>query len=179
MNVRERVGAVASALAVCALASTAPASAHHSSAEAYDSSKSVEAQGTITRVLFKNPHSFVFLESTDPQGQKVEWQVELGAFSSMTRAGWTKEMLAPRMVVKVAGHRALTASPTRGSPSRTGARSVRRGPLSTRLDGSDRLARELRTWGVDTRVTVHLGLSHNPHASYRRSRHARGRQCCR
>jgi len=102
MNVRTRLGAVASALAIGVLA-VAPVSAHHSSAEAYDSSKSVEAQGTITRVLFKNPHSFVFLESTDAQGQKVEWQVELGAFSSMTRSGWTKEMLAPGMVVKVTG----------------------------------------------------------------------------
>jgi len=100
MNVRQRLGAVATVLVIGALA---PVSAHHSSAEAYDSSKSVEAQGTITRVLFKNPHSFVFLESTDAQGQKVEWQVELGAFSSMTRSGWTKEMLAPGMVVKVTG----------------------------------------------------------------------------
>ena len=52
MNMRQRLGAIASGLAVCALTSTVPASAHHSSAEAYDSSKSVEAQGTITRVLF-------------------------------------------------------------------------------------------------------------------------------
>jgi hypothetical protein len=85
------------------LLTAVPVVAHHSSAEAYDSSKTVEAQGTITKVLFKNPHSFVFLESTDAQGQKLEWQVELGAASSMTRSGWTKDMLVPGMVVKVAG----------------------------------------------------------------------------
>ena len=103
MNSRRWRAVAASGLAAWALTSHVPLAAHHSSAEAYDSTKSVEAQGTITKVLFKNPHSFVFVESTDPQGQKVEWQIELGAISSMTRAGWTKEMLAPGMVVKVAG----------------------------------------------------------------------------
>lgn len=102
MKHRRWLEALAAGLAAVLLA-WVPLGAHHSSAEAYDASKSVEAQGTITRVLLKNPHSFVFLEATDVQGQKVEWQVELGAFSSMTRSGWTKEMLAPGMVVKVAG----------------------------------------------------------------------------
>lgn len=102
MNVRRWIVA-ASGMTAGLLLTAVPVVAHHSSAEAYDSSKTVEAQGTITKVLFKNPHSFVFLESTDAQGQKLEWQVELGAASSMTRSGWTKDMLVPGMVVKVAG----------------------------------------------------------------------------
>jgi hypothetical protein len=102
MRLRHWIGAMVG-LSVWMSASAGSVVAHHSSAEAYDATKSVEAQGTITKVLLKNPHSFVFIESTDAQGQKIEWQIELGAVASMTRAGWTKEMLAPGMVVKVAG----------------------------------------------------------------------------
>ena len=102
MNVR-RIGAAAAVVAIGLLVKVAPVAAHHSAAEAYDSTKKVEAQGTITRVLLKNPHSWVFMEATDENGQKIEWQVEMGAWSGMVQQGWTKEMLAPGTVVKAAG----------------------------------------------------------------------------
>ena len=102
MKVR-RIAAGASVLAIGLLIRVAPVAAHHSAAEAYDANKKVETQGTITRLLLKNPHSWVFLESTDEKGQKVEWQVEMGAWSGMVGQGWTREMLATGTVVKVTG----------------------------------------------------------------------------
>jgi hypothetical protein len=85
------------------LVTAAPASAHHSSAAAYDSTKTTEIQGTITKVLLKNPHTFVFVEAADEKGQKVVWAVEMGASSNLFTAGWTKDMLVPGTVVKVSG----------------------------------------------------------------------------
>ncbi len=93
----------ASMMAVGLLTTAAPVAAHHSAAAAYDSSRKAEVQGTVTKVILKNPHSFVFLEGTDEKGQKVEWVVELTASSQMFVQGWTKDMLLPGMVVKVAG----------------------------------------------------------------------------
>lgn len=106
-------GIVAAALAV--LVSAGPVAAHHSAAAAYDESKKVEAQGTVTRVLLKNPHSWVFMESTDEKGQKIEWQIEMAAAASL---GWTPATLPVGTVVKVVG------SPSRapGSHGMTGAR---------------------------------------------------------
>ena len=74
---------VAFGLAVACLLSVTPVGAHHSAAAAYDETKRVEAQGTVTRVLVRNPHSWVFLESTDSKGQKIEWQIEMGGAPSM------------------------------------------------------------------------------------------------
>ena len=85
-----------------ALLWTAPAIAHHSSAPFYDSTKRVEAQGAVTKFLFKNPHSFLYFEA-DEAGSKVEWQVELGAAAGLARAGWTPETLKPGTVIKVNG----------------------------------------------------------------------------
>jgi hypothetical protein len=80
-----------------------PAIAHHASAPFYDETKTVEVQGTVTRFLVRNPHSFLYFEATDEKGQKVEWQVELGAASSLSRTGWTPDTLKPGMVIKVTG----------------------------------------------------------------------------
>ena len=91
----------ASVLAVAFLLTVTPVVAHHSAAAAYDETKRVEAQGTVTRVLVRNPHSWVFLESADDKGQKIEWQIEMGGVPSMA---WTKDGLPVGAVVKVAGH---------------------------------------------------------------------------
>jgi hypothetical protein len=79
-----------------------PAIAHHSSAPFYDATKRVEAQGAVTRFLFKNPHSFLYFEETTPQG-KVEWQVEMGTAASLSRTGWTPETLKAGTMIKVSG----------------------------------------------------------------------------
>ena len=88
-------------LAAAGFAIAAPAAAHHSAAAAYDETKRVEAQGTVTKILVKNPHSWVFLESTDDKGQKIEWQIEMGGVPSMA---WAKDGLPIGAPVKVAGH---------------------------------------------------------------------------
>ena len=80
-----------------------PAGAHHSSTPFYDATKSAEAQGTVTRFLFKNPHSFLYFEATDAKGQKAEWQIELGPAASLTRTGWTPETLKPGTLIKAVG----------------------------------------------------------------------------
>ena len=89
---------VASVLAVGFLVTVTPIVAHHSAAVAYDDSKRVEAQGTVTRVLVRNPHSWVFLESADDKGQKIEWQIEMGGAPS---TAWAKDALPIGSVVKI------------------------------------------------------------------------------
>jgi hypothetical protein len=100
MTVALRLAAGGALIAALVLTST-PLVAHHSAAAAYDETKKVEAQGAVTKVLVRNPHSWVFLESTDDKGQKIEWQIEMGGAPSMA---WAKDGLPVGAVVKVAGH---------------------------------------------------------------------------
>ena len=100
MTVGARIS-VASALAVTFLVSVTPVVAHHSAAAAYDETKRVEAQGTVTKILVRNPHSWVFLASADDKGQKIEWQIEMGGVPSMA---WTKDALPIGTAVKVVGN---------------------------------------------------------------------------
>jgi hypothetical protein len=105
---------VASVLAVGFLVLVTPVVAHHSAAAAYDESKRVEAQGTVTRVLVRNPHSWVFLESADDKGLKIEWAIEMGGVSA---TAWAKDALPIGMAVKVVGN----PSRAQGSHGMTGA----------------------------------------------------------
>lgn len=122
MTVRIWPAVAAMAVAAALLMHTSPLWAHHSAAAAYDESRRVETQGTVTRVLLKNPHSWVFLEATDEKGQKVEWQIEMAAAASI---GWTPTTLPIGTVVKVGGH----PSRAPGSHGMTAAK-------FTRLDGT-------------------------------------------
>ena len=81
--------------------------------------------GPVTKFLFKNPHSFLYFEAADDKGQKVEWQVELGAAASLTRTGWTPETLKPGH-----GHQG------RGQPSRAEGSHGMCCAKITRADGS-------------------------------------------
>ncbi len=83
------VAVVVGGLAVTML----PAGAHHSSAPFYDPTKSVEAIGVVERFVFRNPHSFLFINGEDEDGEVVAWEVELGAAVSMRRRGWSPETI--------------------------------------------------------------------------------------
>jgi hypothetical protein len=103
MSVQRWLAAAALLVAVGFVLQTAPAVAHHSNAPFYDSTKKVEAEGTVTRFVFRNPHAFLYMNAPDAKGQMVEWQIELGAPISLTRNGWTPETLKPGTVIRVAG----------------------------------------------------------------------------
>jgi hypothetical protein len=94
---------ISAALAIGLLTGTV-AVAHHSNAQFYDSTKKVEAEGPVTKFIFKNPHGFLYIDGKDATtGQKVEWQIELGAPISLSRTGWTPETIKPGMILKAVG----------------------------------------------------------------------------
>ncbi len=80
-----------------------PVEAHHASAPFYDDTKSVEAIGVVTSFRFVNPHSFVFIEGENEDGETVQWEVELGAAVSMSRRGWTPETIKPGDPIRAVG----------------------------------------------------------------------------
>jgi hypothetical protein len=94
--------AVVAVVAVVALTG-APADAHHASAPFYDNTKSVEANGVVTRFLFRNPHSFLFIDGEDENGEPIAWEVEMGTAVSMSRRGWTPQTIKVGDRVRVVG----------------------------------------------------------------------------
>ena len=81
-----------------------PAEAHHNSAPFYDDAQEVEVVGTVLRFNFRNPHSFIFIEAENEDGEMVEWEVELGAAVSMSRRGWTRETIKAGDPIRAVGN---------------------------------------------------------------------------
>ena len=88
------------------LASGEAAFAHHSTAE-FDYTKTITIDGVVKEVQWTNPHSYLQLLSTGPDGALVQWGVEIGAPALNARLGWRKDS------VKVGDKVSLTASPAR------------------------------------------------------------------
>ena len=80
-----------------------PAIAHHASGPFYDPTKSVQVTGTVTKLLIKNPHSFLYLDVKDAGGAVNEWQVEMGTGAQLARNNLTVETLKPGTEITVAG----------------------------------------------------------------------------
>lgn len=71
-----------------------PALAHHSYAM-FDTTKSVFVDGTVAKVEWVNPHTFVWLyvEKEDEPGEYDLYAFENGPITMLMRNGWTKETL--------------------------------------------------------------------------------------
>jgi hypothetical protein len=116
-----------SAVAGICLALVPAAWAHHSQSE-FDSRAKVEVDGTVTKVEWKSPHVWVYVDVTDGKGQKANWSFELPSPNTLMRRGWTRDSLKPGDRVKVAG------APARNFPAIAIANSIRDGsgkPLFT------------------------------------------------
>ena len=64
--------------------------AHHSAAAAYDTGKKITLTGTVTRLEWKNPHIFYFIDVVDSSGTVTNWAVEGSTPNQLYRAGWRK-----------------------------------------------------------------------------------------
>ena len=90
-------------LAVTIVITSVPAAAHHASGPFYDSEKRVEAVGTVTKFVFRNPHSFLYIDATNDDGTTTAWEVEMGTAVMMTRRGWTPDTIQAGDEVKCVG----------------------------------------------------------------------------
>jgi hypothetical protein len=80
--------------AAAAVAFAGAAAAHHSHAN-YEDEKVVQITGTVTSYEFVNPHSWVYLTVTAPDGEVQEWTLESGSTGQLMRRGWRKDSMKP------------------------------------------------------------------------------------
>jgi hypothetical protein len=89
-------------LAALMLAPAPAILAHHSFA-ADDGAKPIMLSGTITRFVWMNPHTRIYLDVTDASGLVAKWECEGSAPGGLLSNGWSKESLKPGDDVTIEG----------------------------------------------------------------------------
>jgi len=99
------------AVGIAAVSSlTAPAWAHHAFAAEFDAKKPVHLEGTLTKVEFINPHSWIHVDVTNPDGTVTSWMVEAGSPNVLLRRGLNKNSIPAGTKVIVDGYQSKDGS---------------------------------------------------------------------
>ena len=100
------LGILTGACAVLFVLLTVPTGAHHSFAAEFDANQPVTLRGTVTRMEWINPHSWIHLDVKNPDGTVSKWMIEGGTPNTLTRRGFTKDSLKAGTEITVEGYRA-------------------------------------------------------------------------
>jgi len=97
---------VGAAAAAALLAGPSRAEAHHAFAAEFDARQPITLRGTVTRVEWINPHTWIHIDVKDPDGNVVEWMIEGGTPNTLLRAGVDRKSLPAGTEIVVDGYRA-------------------------------------------------------------------------
>ena len=94
-------------LAAAAFLFSATAYAHHSFAAVYNVKDMIKLEGNLVQFVFRNPHSFVFIEAPDQEGKMQRWSLEWGGAAQLAGQGVQQRTL------NVGDHVIITGQPSR------------------------------------------------------------------
>lgn len=80
--------------------------AHHAFSAEFNASAPVKLQGPITKVELINPHAWIHMQVTKPDGKVENWAVEGGTPNTLQRRGITRDTVAIGTVIVVSGYQA-------------------------------------------------------------------------
>ena len=92
-------------------AGAVPARAHHAFAAEFDAKQPVKFEkAVITKMEWTNPHTWIHVDVTMPDGRKEAWAIEAGTPNVLFRRGFTKDALKPGTAIVIDGYRAKDGS---------------------------------------------------------------------
>jgi hypothetical protein len=92
-------------------AGAVPARGHHAFAAEFDAKQPVKFEkAVVTKMEWTNPHTWIHVDVTLPDGRKEAWAIEAGTPNVLFRRGFTKDALKPGTAIVIDGYRAKDGS---------------------------------------------------------------------
>ena len=107
---RTKLALVSAVVGLLLTGRAAPLSAHHAFAAEFDANKPVRFEGTVTKMLWTNPHVWLYVDVKKPDGKVENWAFEAGTPNVLFRRGFTKNSLLPGTKVVVDGYQSKDGS---------------------------------------------------------------------
>jgi len=107
---RTKLFSVVAGAAVLVAVAAAPVIAHHSFAAEFDAKRPVKMTGTVVKMEWINPHSWIHIDVKKEDGSVERWMVEGGAPNALLRRGWNKNSLPEGTEIVVEGFQAKDGS---------------------------------------------------------------------
>jgi hypothetical protein len=89
---------------------TVPLLSHHAFSSEFDANKPVKLKGTVSRIEWINPHTWIHVDVKETDGKITKWMVEGGSPNALIRRGVTAQLLKVGMEVMVDGYQAKDGS---------------------------------------------------------------------
>jgi hypothetical protein len=99
-------------LAASSLLWAVSANAHHSFSAEFDGDKPVTLRGKLTKMEWLNPHGWLYVDVTEPDGTVVNWHIEAGGPNALIRRGLRKTDFPIGSELVIEGYRAKNGSAT-------------------------------------------------------------------
>jgi hypothetical protein len=106
-----RTGLSVAVAGVGIMLAAAPLLAHHAFAAEFDIQQSVTLRGTVTKMEWTNPHSWIVMDVKGADGAVTSWAIECGPPNNLLRRGFNKETIPPGTEIVVEGYRAKDGRP--------------------------------------------------------------------
>ena len=84
--------------------------AHHAFSAEFDAQRPIELRGTVVRMEWVNPHTWIHIDVKRPNGSVERWMIEGGPPNTLLRRGFTKGSLSAGSEVFVEGFQAKDRS---------------------------------------------------------------------
>jgi hypothetical protein len=107
---RTKLFSVLAGAALLVTAGAVPVLGHHSFAAEFDANKPVRLSGTVVKMEWINPHSWIHIDVKKDDGTVERWMVEGGAPNALLRRGWNKNSLPAGTEILVEGYQAKDGS---------------------------------------------------------------------
>ena len=73
--------------------------AHHGRGATYDTKRQIALKGTVSQLLWRNPHIAIYLDVKGDDGKTVTWVIEHSNISQLARLGYGRNTLQVGMDV--------------------------------------------------------------------------------
>jgi len=84
--------------------------AHHSFAAEFDANKPITLHGTITKLEWINPHSWLHVNVKNDDGTTTEWMIEGATPNTLLRRGFTRDTVKTGTEITIVGYQAKSGA---------------------------------------------------------------------